>query len=431
MPKWLFVLGQISRQLWLRVALYSGAGVVTALLAVQLAPWVPEDFAITLGTEAVDDVLTILASSMLTVATFSLAVFVTVYTAISNAASPRAAALLVADGRGHGALATFVGAFIYAIVGIFALRTGYYGEQGRVIVFFVTLAVLAAVLVALLRWIDQLSRMGRVDEAIDRVAAATLAAFDGPLARRFPPQVAPRAEASLAVSASAIGYVRNIDLDRLQRLADEMDLTVYVEALPGDFVHESQPILRFADRARLDTEAAARLRACWVIGDRRTFDQDPRFGMTVLGEIAAKALSPGINDPGTAIDVISTAVRLLTVWVRDNDGAGIPEGYARLRLRPLAANDLIEDVFTPIAHYGAGSAAVAVQLQAALGALIELGDREMTAAARSNADLARKRAFKALPLDEDRERVSREARRRGGARRPGAAAPGRPPTTRR
>ncbi len=46
----------------------------------------------------------------------------------------------------------------------------------------------------------------------------------------------------------------------------------------------------------------------------RTFEDDPRFGLIVLSEIADKALSPGVNDPGTAIDVIGTLVRLFTLW---------------------------------------------------------------------------------------------------------------------
>lgn len=406
MPKWLFMFGQIGRQLWLRVAIYSAAGVITALLAVLLAPWVPEDIALSLGTGAVDEILSILATSMLTVATFSLAVFVTAYTAISDAASPRAAALLVSDGRGHGALATFVGAFVYAIVGIFALQTGYYGEQGRLIIFFVTLAVLGAVLIALLRWIDELSKLGRVEEAIDRVAEATLASFASPLACRQTSSPQADMKPPLALSADKVGYVRNIDVQKLQSLADEMDLYVLVEALPGEFVHEVQPILRYSGGGSLDTEASAQLRGCWVIGDRRTFDQDPRFGMTVLGEIAAKALSPGVNDPGTALDVISTAVRLLTTWVRDNDPDAKPM-HSRVQVRGLSAADLVEDVFSPVAQHGASDPLVAVRLQAAFGALFQLEDPEMKVAARSSANLARKRSFQALALDEDRERVRR------------------------
>ncbi|WP_068876937.1 MULTISPECIES: DUF2254 domain-containing protein [unclassified Phenylobacterium] len=409
MPKWLFLLGQISRQLWLRVAIYSALGVLTALLAVLLAPWVPEDFALSVGTRAVDDVLTILASSMLTVATFSLAVFVTAYTSISGAASPRAAALLVSDGRGHGALATFVGAFIFAIVGLFALQTGYYGEQGRVIVFVFTVGVLAAVLIALLHWIDQLSRLGRLDEAIDRVAEATRAAFDSPLAARRSATPRPENGPALPLSAGVVGYVRNIDLERLESLADELGVVVDVEALPGDFIHEARPLLRFAGRPGLDTEAGGRLRSCWVIGARRTFEQDPRFGMTVLGEIAARALSPAINDPGSALDVIATAVGLLTKWVGTESPVEPAEG-SRLRLPPLSAQEVLEDVFGPIAQYGAGSPRVAMRLQEALGALAALGDPEMATAAHLHSRLARKRALAALPLKEDRERVRRAGR---------------------
>lgn len=48
----------------------------------------------------------------------------------------------------------------------------------------------------------------------------------------------------------------------------------------------------------------------FLIGDERTFDDDPRFGLVVLSEIASRALSPAVNDPGTAIDIIGTFVRL-------------------------------------------------------------------------------------------------------------------------
>lgn len=161
MRQWLFSLSQAGRQLWLRVAAYSVLGLATALVAVVFRRWVPEDLALKIGTDAVDQVLSILASSMLAVATFSLATLVTAYTAVAALATPRAAKLLVSDGRGQGSLATFVGAFIYAVLGIFALRTGYYGAQGRVILFFVTVVVvLLLVVTALIRWIAQLSLLG-------------------------------------------------------------------------------------------------------------------------------------------------------------------------------------------------------------------------------------------------------------------------------
>jgi hypothetical protein len=135
-PKWLFLLTRLQRRLWLTVALYSVAGVGTALVSATLARYVPADFPLKLGSEAVGDILTILASSMLAVATFSLTTLVTAYTSVVSNVTPHAAKLLVSDGAIRSSLGTFIGAFIFSVVGIIALHTGYYGAQGRVILFF-------------------------------------------------------------------------------------------------------------------------------------------------------------------------------------------------------------------------------------------------------------------------------------------------------
>jgi uncharacterized membrane protein len=53
------------------------------------------------------------------------------------------------------------------------------------------------------------------------------------------------------------------------------------------------------------------MRKAFVIGDMRYFDEDPRFGLTLP---ASRALSPAVNDPGTAIQIISSYVRLFSLW---------------------------------------------------------------------------------------------------------------------
>ncbi len=410
MREWLFTLSQAGRQLWLRVAAYSILGLVTALAAVVFRRWVPEDLALKIGTNGVDEVLSILASSMLAVATFSLATLVTAYTAVAALATPRAAKLMVSDGRGQGSLATFVGAFIYAVVGIFALRTGYYGAQGRVILFFVTVVVLLLVVAALIRWIAQLSLLGQVDEAIDRVKHATESAFHA--RSKMPTAPASAHDPGVAVDADATGYVRAVDLDALQKCAGALGVTVQVEAMPGIFVHAAQPLLRFSGRANLTTDEVGRLRAAFILGERRTFDQDPRFGLTVLGQIGAKALSPGVNDPGTAIDVIATGVDLLTRWVREAPAPDARADLPNLRVQPLRPEELLDDLFTPIAIYGARDAVVGERLQEALAALAALGDASLQAAARDHSALALERAMGELTLDADKSRLTRAARGR-------------------
>jgi uncharacterized membrane protein len=78
------------------------------------------------------------------------------------------------DSTTQNVLATFVGSFLFSLVGIVALTTGAYGEQGRVVLFVVTIGVIVLIVVTLLRWIDHLSRLGRVTETTRPVEEATL-----------------------------------------------------------------------------------------------------------------------------------------------------------------------------------------------------------------------------------------------------------------
>lgn len=81
----------------------------------------------------------------------------------------------------------------------------------------------------------------------------------------------------------------------------------------GGFVTLNRPIARVAFSSPDGTPEDAHqvVNRAVVLGADRSFHMDPRFGLTTLAEIASRALSPGINDPGTAIDVIKRLIRIL------------------------------------------------------------------------------------------------------------------------
>ncbi len=89
-------------------------------------------------------------------------------------------------------------------------------------------------------------------------------------------------------------------------------------------------------------EEAALLR-CVTIGDRRSFDQDPRFGVCVLTEVASRALSPATNDLGTAVDVVGRLLRVLAAWAEPSE-ADEP-AFAEVLVPPLRVDDLFDDAF--------------------------------------------------------------------------------------
>ncbi|MFN3673402.1 MAG: DUF2254 family protein, partial [Bosea sp. (in: a-proteobacteria)] len=128
--RWLWAVSQITRRMWFRASLFSILAVATALAAIVLAPSIPSDWPTKIGADAVDNILGIIASSMLAVTTFSLSTMVAAYAAATSNVTPRATRLVMEDTTTQNVLATFIGSFLYSLVGIIALSTGAYGGAG-------------------------------------------------------------------------------------------------------------------------------------------------------------------------------------------------------------------------------------------------------------------------------------------------------------
>jgi uncharacterized membrane protein len=399
----------IANQLWFTVALYCLLGVAAALSALFLDRLIPDAVSSQIGADAVDRIPGIIAASMLAVATFSISTMVQAFASAATGATPRAAQLVVEDRTAQTALATFIGAFVFSLVGLIALSTGAYGSSGRLVLFVATIVVVVLIVVMLLRWIHRLSRLGRLGETVDQVERATMKAIDY---RRERPCLGGRPAPSIApvgagVVSRKIGYVRRIDMGGLSRLAEDGAFDIHVSALPGTFATLDRRLAIVSGKH--DDEVADKVANCFLIGDQRSYEQDPRFGLVVLSEVASRALSPAVNDPGTAIDVIGTIVRVLSRWA---DGADRPVEdirYKRVFVPAVTAGDLLDDGIGPIARDGAGTVEVGIRLQKAMQALARLGNDEMAAAARDHAGQALARAEQVLSFAPDRARLVRAA----------------------
>jgi uncharacterized membrane protein len=418
MPRWRWILIHVTRRLWFRATLIGMLGVAAAMLAAVAENYIPWKFPWDIGADALDSILAIIASSMLTVTTFSLNVMTSAYGSAANTVTPRATRLLREDAVTQNVLSTFIGSFLFGIVGIVVLKTGAYGARGRVVLFIVTVGVIALIVISLLRWIDYLTHFGQVGETTKRVEEATREAIEARLkapALGGAPLLDPANEipgSAVAVAAEAIGYIEHIDMSALSRWCDEADAELYLAINPGAFVYADTTLAWFTAKADVgsDEEMAAGVRKAFSIGETRSFEQDPRFGLAVMSEIASRALSPAMNDPGTAIDVIGRTTRLMALWAKGSASDEAPEEapYPRVHAPPLAAGDLFEDAFMLIARDGAGMIEVQLRIQKALGALARTGDETFRAAALYQASLARERAEAGLALAADRIRL-REA----------------------
>ncbi|WP_428776236.1 DUF2254 domain-containing protein [Vibrio sp.] len=411
--KWQWLLTQMTRKLGFRTSLYALLAVATALTSIGLDIIITLPAAVTVSDELLDNILNILATSMLAVTTFSLNIMVSAYSAASAGVSPRATKLLMEDSTTQNALATFIGSFLFSLVGIIALGIGAYSEQSRIYLFIVTMFVVVMIVITLLRWVHHLSVFGRVSETTSTVEKALLNAIKKrgkePWMGAHPwshTEHTPRG--SVLLCSKEIGYLQHIDMRHLHDLAEESQCTIYIHRLPGDFVYAGQPLAWVCGNTPEED-----LTSAFTIRTERTFDQDPRFGLVVLAEIASKALSPAVNDNGTAIDVIGRSVRALSLWGELLNQPPRKVCYPRLYVRSLNRQDLFEDAFLPIAHDGVGQIQVQVRLQKALLALASIHPKLFTQPALKLSTKALELAYTQPYTDDEKQILSQLAHQIG------------------
>lgn len=408
LKKWLFYFKMTSRRLSVRAGLFALLGIASSLAGVLLDVYVPDKFADLVGGEAVDSILSMMASSMLIVVTFAISTMVAAYSSATQQATPRATSLIIDDSESQSAISIFLGAFIYSIVSVIALSTDYYGEKGRVILLLTTVIVLVAVVWVVIRWVGELKQMGSVHVTMRRVEEVTRKALSfralQPTFGCLPLERIP--SNTFSIMANKVGYIQNIDIKGLAEVAEDEDIQIYMENDIGSFVHLQSNILFINSKKEPNEELSARLRDLINIGNQRTFDSDPRYGLTVLAGIGIKALSPSLNDPGTAIDVLGTLVRLLTTWEKEESSCtDSSTKYKRLFFPKLLVSDLFNDSFYGIAKSGIGHMEVVKSLQSTLNILAQSPSPEFRLSAHEHLEILNSRSNSEFSLHVDSQRI--------------------------
>ncbi|TIC81336.1 DUF2254 domain-containing protein [Nocardioides sp. GY 10113] len=310
---------------------------VAVVAAVLLGLWLPEvDAALDphLGGpfegwlfggdgEAALSLLGVIASSLVSVTALTFSLTVVALQLASSQFSPRLLRTFVRDQFVQATLAIFLGTFTYALTVMRAVRIGN-GDPATVPQLSVSVAFVLALtsVLALVLFLAHLVRELRVETMLAEVhrdASATLRAVlpeRDPDAAPLPPFAAPLGEVRPLLVRDG-GFLTRVDRGGLLKVAVEEDAQVALDVHPGSFLVVGTPLGRVwpARGGTFDDEDAARIAdrvaGCLHTGPERTAAQDVAYGLRQLADVANKALSPGINDPTTAVHALGHVSALL------------------------------------------------------------------------------------------------------------------------
>ncbi|MEO5651175.1 MAG: DUF2254 domain-containing protein [Ginsengibacter sp.] len=407
-----FFFKKLTNKLWFRPLIFCLLSIAAAFLAhladnsflVNIAPDIEKS--------SLEDLLSTISASMLVIAIFAVGSMISAFSAASGTATPRSFKLIVADDVSQNALSVYIGSFIFSIVAAVALKNGYYGEAGYFTLFVVTLIVFALVILTFLKWVERISKLGRLGHTIKKVEEATCNALRQRLQEPYMGGsfISHNMETGTPIYSEQMGYVQHINMERLQRLARNNNATVVLKCIPGTFSSADKPLayINFSDKSLPAIENEKIIKA-FIIDDTRSFLDDPRFGIIALSEIASRALSPGINDPGTAIAIIGSHVRLFTLWAKGKQTDKIEEvKYDRIKVPAISLADMFDDAFRPIARDGASNIEVMLRLQKALITIAYVGNDETKELSMMHSRQAFERAELVIKYKHDLDLLKRE-----------------------
>jgi uncharacterized membrane protein len=211
-------------------------------------------------------------------------------------------------------------------------------------------------------------------------------------------------EAKFTVVTLSDGVVLAFDERGLVSLAERSDCLIQLVPAVGDFVAEGDPLFRVFGES--DGPSENSLRNSVALGPERTLEQDPKFAFRIMVDVAAKALSPAINDPTTAVLAIDQIHHLLRdVGSRDlsEDRESDAKGQVRVVYRTPDWEDFVHLAVTEIRHYGRDSIQVLRRLRAMLENLIETLPEQRTAPLIRELNLLDAVAKRAFPDPDDQE----------------------------
>lgn len=335
--------------------------------------------------DAARSVLGAIASSMVTVTALTFSLTVVTLQLASSQFSPRLLRTFTADRYVQATLALFLATFTFALTVLRTVRTGDDGQAGFVPQTSVTVAfvlTLASVL-ALVLFLSHLAReirieamMSSVHSAADRTIHRLLAEtpdLTGEESTKGTSAVAPPVPPAnaLTLTVAVSGFLLSVDEVALLKAAVEADALVHIDRHPGSSLIADTPVgaawpragkpFTPGTRARLAEEVSQAVRT----GAERTDLQDVAFGLRQLTDIAAKALSPGINDPTTAVHALSHSSALLCGLARRELGPRLlrdEHEQIRVVLRRPDLEDLLDLAVDQPLRYGAAEPAVLARI---------------------------------------------------------------------
>ncbi|MEM8533486.1 MAG: DUF2254 domain-containing protein [Chloroflexota bacterium] len=383
---------QLRTSFWFIPTTMVGAAILLAFTTIAIDEQLRFEFVENLGWLYTGDsdgarlLLSTVASSIIGIAGVTFSITIAALTMASSQFGPRLLRNFVRDVGNQCVLGTFIATFIYCLL---ILRTIRGSEESTFVPHIsVTVGVILAIasIGVLIYFIHHVAMSIQADNVINRASndLNTVIKQIHPLPNNNDPEQpqVPEEQSHLlslnrrsyTVVSCTTGYIQVIDRHTLLQIAIKHNMVIEFLHCPGDFVVRDDAIAMIwvIDRKpeNIDTEITNNI----IIGKQRTLIQDIRFAINQVVEVGVRALSPGINDPFTAITCIDQLTAALCQIVRRQAVSTYCYDDAlqlRIIFKAVQFEEIVDTAFGLLRQYGRTNTEVILRLLTSIATVVD------------------------------------------------------------
>lgn len=376
----------IAERFWIQPAVYSiiafslavGVFYVDVHYADQLEGTIPGFLLVDM--DLAKTILSGLSAALLTMTTFTFSIIMVVLTTYSSQFSPRTLKNFVQDKTTWRVLGVFMGGFIYNTFSLLLVNEVPSGQlvlsSSIGIIFAFICLTFFAFFVHHVATEIQVSTL--IEELADEAEQVILDYTELHEKKEKTARQIEKKNHEWTFAANLHGYIQLIEFQKLIEFAEKAKATVELTVHVGDFIHHKKTVMKIYSDQKPDIQVDRYI----VTGKEQDVRQDPEFAIQKLVEIALRAISPGINDPNTAIHNIRQLGRLLGSVSDFPNRGGVfydSKDVPRIIYPVHPFNEVLHKTFFQLRHYGKEDISVLAAITDSLIIAAELSDKEVYA----------------------------------------------------
>lgn len=343
--------------------------------------------------EITKTILSTIAGSLLSIVTISFSIIMVVLTTYSSQFSPRIIQDFLKSKLTLRVLGIFIGGFVYSIITLM-----YLNNEVQTVFLSAAVGVIIVIfcIIYFVMFINHVAESIQVNLLIDTLATEILELVDN--VKKFneshenikndPPDNLEKIldEKELSIYSDKVGYISDMNDLKLSKFADENNVVIKAERMIGDYVTSSSKVFTIyfdvddVEKEKLEEGFFKKCLDFILIGKERNKSKDIEFGLQKLTEIALRAISPGINDPNTAIFCIKQAGMVLDKIAKADIESTYyynEDGELTLVFEDVSFDYLLYKTFYQLRYYSMRDVSVAASIIEALIIIAEGNEKEI------------------------------------------------------